>query len=164
MDAGGSRSGIFVIGVDGEGLARLTLERAISLAWSPDGKTIAYVHRRGHVGLLDVASRRSRRLPVRGLEAPSAVDWSPRGRFLAIADRDELQLVRVGGERVRKLVEGRSPEQVSWSPDGCCLAFSAERKGERSGQLDLYLVSVRGGRARRLTASPGYDLDPDWRP
>jgi Tol biopolymer transport system component len=156
------QDGIYVVGVDGEGLARLAPARAISLAWSPGGATIAYVHRRGHVELLDVATGRARRLRARGVSRALSVDWSPRGRFLAVASESAVFIVPATGGKARKLVR-RGAGSVTWSPDGCCLAFSATRPGVRSPQADLFLVSVRGGRPRRLTSNRGPDFEPDWR-
>jgi Tol biopolymer transport system component len=38
------------------------------------------------------------------------------------------------------------------------------RKGARLGRTDLYVVSTRGGAARRLTSNRGADFSPEWRP
>jgi TolB protein len=154
-------NGIYVIGVDGEGLRRISPAPARSLAWSPDGSTIAYVHKSGgYVGLLDVATRRARRLRS-GLAGHSSVDWSPRGQFLAIATGRAVFVVRSTGGVARRVVEARGADGVSWAPDGCCLVFSALPAGTNA-RADLYTVSVRGGRQRRLTRNRGPDLGPDW--
>jgi TolB protein len=157
--------GIYVVGADGRGLARISRAAATSLAWSPSGSTIAYVHESGrYVGLLDVSKGRARRLRASRLSWPESVEWSPRGQFLAIATGKAVYIVRAAGGAARKVVEARGADEVSWSPDGCCLAFSAMRKGARLGRTDVYVISVRGGRARRLTSNRGADFSPEWRP
>jgi Tol biopolymer transport system component len=158
------QDGIYVVGVDGDGLERISQARAISLAWSPSGSTIAYVHRARYVGLIDVGTRGGRRLGVRGVAHALSVEWSPRGQFLAVATGKALFVVPAAGGVARKIVEAPGADYVSWSPDGCCLAYSAVPQGVRSGQADLYTVSVRGGRPRRLTKNRGPDFGPDWRP
>jgi Tol biopolymer transport system component len=44
-----------------------------------------------------------------------------------------------------------------WSPDGKTIAYSAERNGE----LDVYTLSLQGGKEKRLTTTPGDD-GPDY--
>jgi Tol biopolymer transport system component len=139
--------GIHVIGVDGQGRAHIS-RAARSLAWSPRGSTIAYAHASGgYVGSLDVATKRARRLRASGLPAAESVAWSPGGRFLAVATGKALFIVPAQGGVARKIIEARGARSVSWSPDGWCLAFSAMRNVARQGRTDLYVVSVRGGRA-----------------
>lgn len=165
VDGTDPKNGIYVVGADGRGLARISRAEVSALAWSPNGSRIAYVHRsQGYIGLLDVATGRSRRLQARGFSSPSSVAWSRRGRFLAVAADGALFTVPASGGTARKVVAARGLDDVSWSPDGCCVVFSAMRKGARSERTDLYLVSVRGGRARRLTANRYADFDPAWRP
>lgn len=48
----------------------------------------------------------------------------------------------------------------SWSPDGRCLAYCAER----NGQYDIYTISVDGGPETQLTNSPGLDDGPEYAP
>jgi Tol biopolymer transport system component len=160
----GPEDGIYVVGVDGQGLERISRVRTLSLAWSPSGSTIAYVRRSDQsIELLDVATRRARRLQARGLSPSYSVEWSPRGQFLAVATEEALFIVPATGGKARKIVK-RGAGYVTWSPDGCCLAFSATRRGVRSPRADLFVVSVRGGRARRLTSNRGDDFSPEWRP
>jgi dipeptidyl aminopeptidase/acylaminoacyl peptidase len=98
--------GIYAVGVDGRGLARISRAHALSLAWSPGGSTIAFVHESGrYVGLLDVATGRASRLRARGLWWPQSVAWSPRGRFLAVATGTAVYIVRTAGGVARKIVE-----------------------------------------------------------
>lgn len=165
FDGDAPEDGIYVVGVDGRGLAQISHADAMSLAWSPSGRTIAYVQSGGgYVGLLDVATGRAQRLRARGLSWAQSVDWSPRGQFLAVATGKAVYIVRATGGVARKIVEARRADAVSWSPDGCCLLFSAAPKGVRNARADVYVVPARGGRPRRLTRNRGSDFDPAWRP
>lgn len=47
-----------------------------------------------------------------------------------------------------------------WSPDGKTLAYCAER----NGNYDVYTISVKGGKEKRLTVSEGLDDGPDYSP
>jgi eukaryotic-like serine/threonine-protein kinase len=60
------------------------------------------------------------------------------------------------------------PEQVvaasrentrgAWSPDGERIAFGSDRAGE----MNLWLLTLRDGRTRRLTSGAGGDYQPSW--
>lgn len=63
-----------------------------------------------------------------------------------------------------------APEQVvatsrentrgAWSPDGESIAFGSDRGGE----MNLWLLSLRDGKTRRLTSGAGGDYQPNWSP
>lgn len=60
-------------------------------------------------------------------------------------------------------------EQIAWSPDGRQLCYTAKKVAgsawASSTDNDLYLVSVDGGEAMRVTSGmPGYDQDPLYSP
>ncbi|MCA9891023.1 MAG: TolB family protein [Anaerolineae bacterium] len=64
-----------------------------------------------------------------------------------------------GGEP--KLVTEKGPSYLhGWSPDGARLAYCAER----SGQYDIYTISVDGGEETQLTNMPGLDDGPEYSP
>ena len=79
---------IFVIGVDGDGLQRVTDEKAIkgTPAWSPDGKRIAYMALLEggtfHIYVVGVNGRNSKRLTHKQ-ENHGDPSWSPDGRLIA---------------------------------------------------------------------------------
>ena len=58
-------------------------------------------------------------------------------------------------------------EQITWSPDGKELCYTARRvpDPETSTDSSLWVVPVGGGEAKNLTPGmPGYDQDPAWSP
>jgi Tol biopolymer transport system component len=69
-----------------------------------------------------------------------------------VADRDGSGLRSVSG-----LGDGFE-NAGSWSPDGRFVAVS----GAVHGNTDIFVVSVEGGSARRLTESPAIETDPEW--
>ncbi|WP_263358075.1 TolB family protein [Acidicapsa ligni] len=88
---------------------------------------------------------------------------SPDGQRIAFSDQTEP-----GGSRVYTMpVIGGKPQKITedapsyfhgWSPDGKTLAFT----GERSGEFDIYSVSVEGGTSQQLTKGAGFNDGPDY--
>ena len=159
----GRGDGVYTVGVDGKGLRRLVPLRASAVAWAPRGAEVAIISA-GEVALIDSTDGRER--PLRGAAKLPAValSWSPRGRYLAVSTRAGVYILPATGGRPRKVVGGRDVDAVAWSGDGCCLAFSARPPKPTRAQPELYFVSVRGGRATRVTTNAVPDFDPTWRP
>ncbi len=115
--------------------------------WSPDGKSIAYVHNANELHILDVASKADRRVATAYLDrAPFLTDrgitWSPDGKWLAYLAPGGPKLfgnVMVvstsGGEpRAVSFLPTVFSNSVSWSPDGTFLLVDASQRTE-PGQL-----------------------------
>jgi Tol biopolymer transport system component len=84
--------------------------------------------------------------------------WSPDGRRLAVPDaRGVLVVGREGQDEV--LVRARGAGNVSWSPDGATLSFTATVGSYSRGifntdyvaRTELHTVPASGGRPRRVT-------------
>src|SRR5205823_11895239 len=78
---------VYLVRSDGSGLRRLAGVEALTLAWSPDGSTIAFgrLHKgrlNSRVALIDVRSGTERDL-VQGPAVSYAPAWSPDGKELA---------------------------------------------------------------------------------
>src|SRR5207249_3200778 len=84
------------------------------------------------------------------------LDWSPDGKFLAVADRmspqDRLRLLLISVETGEKKVVASPPDpfvaKARFSPDGRTLAYVA---GPGFLAQDVFLVPVSGGEPKRLT-------------
>jgi dipeptidyl aminopeptidase/acylaminoacyl peptidase len=118
-----------------------------------------------HVWVVGASGGRARRLSS-GRFDDSEPRWSPDGRLVSfVSNRSEggdmnqentdLYVVRPAGGPARRLTRTQGTVRGhSWSPDGRTVAYvgNAAKAGEGWKHLDrLWLLSVRGGRARELT-------------
>lgn len=134
-----SADDVFVMDADGGSVRQLTRDRngrhAGQLAWSPDGRQIAYVDgesvpsgqpsRIGGLFVMDADGDNRRRLTRGNVDTDPA--WSPRGAEIAFA--------------------------------------RCECPNANSAHLDLYVVNVASGVTRRLTRTPNaFEASPAWSP
>jgi WD40 repeat protein len=90
-----------------------------SLAWSPDGKTLASGSYEKRVRLWDVVTGKE----LRRLDARGSVAWSPDGKTLAVVKYDGLtRLWNPATGKEIKTLSGEGNWSVAWSPDGKKLA------------------------------------------
>ena len=162
---------IYVVDSDGENLQRLTGDGAIALspAWSPDGRRIAYTSFRTGQPFLyerDTGSGADRLLSDRdGINITPS--YSPDGRTLAFATTvaGNTQIATIGPEGLRQHTRGRGYENLSptWSPDGRRFAFVSDRLGEPQ----IYVTAL-GGEPRLISdytyGRRAYSTSPDWSP
>jgi TolB protein len=88
--------------------------------------------------------------------------WSPdRTQVVYFSARSQgLFVLRADGSGLRRLTRGFDVEPA-WSPDGTRIAFT---RNVRGAGLELYVVGVRDGKVRRLTANRIQDTQPSWSP
>jgi dipeptidyl aminopeptidase/acylaminoacyl peptidase len=163
---------------------------AESLAWSPDGKSIAFVALEGAepgsdpLVLGSQAAGRHRRLwtvrpesdtpePVTSPEVTIwEYAWSPQSDRLVVFCSDgpnetdyyrgQLGVVPAGGGAVRQLTRlTRQASALAWSPDGTRIGYVSGEWSDR-GIVggDVYVISAEGGKPANLT--PGARLSPSW--
>jgi Tol biopolymer transport system component len=121
-------------------------------AWSPDGRSIAFV-RATSIWITRADGSRARKLA-----AGVAPAWSPSGRRIAFTRNGRLAVMNTDGSGFRTLVaKGSSFNQSpSWSPNGRQIVFVRDS--------DLWVVSSAGAGLRQLTATELDEADPDWAP
>jgi WD40 repeat protein len=118
-----------------------------SLAFSPDGQTIAVTDDRGRVRLRPVVAGRGidRELDLRSYAWVAS--FSPDGRYLAVGrDEPDVALFDLGREGHGRLlgVPVRETNRLRFSPDGRTLAMASARSSE------IILWDLEAGR-RRMT-------------
>lgn len=138
-------------------------------AWSPDGRSIAFVRVEGdksNIFVLDEGNQ------PRRLSSPGGDDelpaWAPNGQQLAFVSHRgglaELYVLNRDGGGVRQLTD-RSADKMgdwrpAWSPDGKSIAYTASR-----GNNEIWIVSSDGANPRNLVPPAGKDdRDPVWTP
>jgi Tol biopolymer transport system component len=171
------RSWIFVVDADGGGLYRITRGEVSDgyPAWSPDGATVAFVRvavpadqeaypKPPQIWGATPDGEEVQVLASIGVIGASDLAWSPDASTLAFTTTgSDIALLNVASGQVRTLVRSRvslrNPFETgspAWSPDGSRVVFT---RSHEDG-TDLYVVSVEGGRPRKLTAG----ADPSWKP
>ncbi len=126
-----------------------------AVAWSPDGKTLAYdcsaFRERSRIWLVAADGSHRRRLPTGDLDA-SWPTWSPGGTHLAFVVsrsgvRNGIYIVGGDGAGLRRVVtHGSAPD---WSPDGRVIAYRTPH--------GVRLVTPAG---RDVTPFPGDGIGP----
>jgi Tol biopolymer transport system component len=165
LDDGAEGYGLFVARADGTAVRRVAdapLDRLGSypsaMTWSPDGKTIAYVHGipdaigfpcRIDLWGLNVGTGKQRQLTVG--ECDLSPTWSPDATTIAFHRNEALWTIRADGSKARQLSPAREPVRdgpgfsrtAAWSPDGTQIAYDFGS--------DVFVIDAEGSDAHALT-------------
>lgn len=159
----GGGEAIYTLSADGSALIPMTRVqwKAFSPAWSPDGRSLAFVSNRGsanaEVFILDF-------MGLWQVTDHPAYDhhptWAPDGRRLVfVSNRSgESDLFEIGtdGSGLRPLTEGLTAANPHWSPTGRLVAFAAGG--------DILTVEPATGTLDTLSAGPAWEGYPAWSP
>lgn len=152
-----------------------------NLTWSPDGRRLAMsttTQGRSDIALIDYESGRVQKLKFPTLNSIRSVAWSPDGQKLAFQGT-EGSFVNIyvyeleSGDFINITNDMFSDSDPEWSNDSQAVLFTSDRGGRvelgtyqqdyfmlanpNLKQKDIYIASVEGGRAQRLTRTDGWD-------
>jgi Tol biopolymer transport system component/tRNA A-37 threonylcarbamoyl transferase component Bud32 len=140
-------------------------------AWSPDGRTIAFIRDTANTSVVLERSSDgsgSDRTPVRVRRQVQEVAWSPDGKWLllrtdvAAAGYGDIIGVRATGDTtpVPLVASSYSEMHPSVSPNGRWLAYTSNE----SGQNEVYVRPFPGTAGGRWQVSTGGGSSPVWAP
>ena len=153
---------------------RLYMTRSVgSTAWSPDGKTIAFVSNisgRNNIWLVPADGGWPTQLTVSDQRQTSPA-WSPDGKWIAyISDYDgdeqwDIFFVSPKTGQVMNITNTReiSEEDPVWSPSGRYLAYTVKPKTSSVYEIDIFDTLMRD--TKHLTSGTPKDkmnVDPIW--
>jgi dipeptidyl aminopeptidase/acylaminoacyl peptidase len=167
----GDKHGLLIAHPDGSGTIFLTAlagtnsplpERGKDVAWSPDGKQIAFVSSTPAEGS-DEASG-DPMVITRYLYKPDYTEGMTR-----FNDNQRLHIfvVDTASKQVRQLTRGNYDEHsIDWSPDGKQLVFASNREPNQDEffNYDLFTLQLADNSIHRLTATEYCEYDPLWSP
>ena len=174
---------IWIVGVDGTGLRRVTGPDTIDAdpQWSPDGRRIVfrridpYRARKGYaLFVVNVDGTGERRLTPWALRAGDHPDWSPDGKRILFRANVEgprtissnLYTIRPDGTGLTQLTRARGGTvqhlSAGFSPDGRWITFSRTPGTGKDGNADVFVMRSNGTGARNVTRSAIWDSAVDW--
>ncbi len=163
---------VTLVDVDGHNVTPITRNGSINLqpAWNAGGDRIAYTsYRSGNPDLYvaDLKNGKVNRISSRsGVNMGAA--WNPLGGSLVLTrssggtgGTDLFSIDPDTGRQLFRLTQAPGIDvSASFSPDGQWIAFASER----SGGVQIYVMSATGGDARRVTFQGSHNTDPAWSP
>lgn len=167
---GGRFKELYSMSFDGSDLRQLTRNQTINLSpsWAPDARSViftSYKDGRPKLYEIDVVTGRERLIPT-GPGMVMGASFAPDGREIAVTRStgggdSDIVLVSPEGQMLARLTQGQSINvSPSFSPDGSQIAFCSSR----GGSPQIYVMSVAGGRPRRVSPRGSYNTQPVWSP
>src|SRR5687767_12771138 len=160
---------LYIVDYDGFNPRRVTVNRSLNIlpAWSPDGRSLAYVsYRQGvpDVYRASIFEGRSANL-TGGAGQNFAPTFSPDGKRIAFASSRsgnmEIWIANADGVGARKITSSPAADTApSWSPTGAEIAFTSDR----AGAPQIYVMDTEGLNVRRLTTVGNWNDAAAWNP
>jgi TolB protein len=160
---------LYIMDYDGFNPRRVTVNKSINIlpAWSPDGRSLAYVSYRRFspdIFLASIFEGKSSNL-TNGAGQNFAPAFSPDGKRIAYASSRggnmEIWTANADGSGARKLTSSPGLDTAPvWSPTGSEIAFTSDR----AGTPQIYVMDSEGLNTRRLTNVGNWNDAPAWNP
>jgi uncharacterized repeat protein (TIGR01451 family) len=161
---------VYTMNSDGSAQTRLTSQLCQSHdpLWSPDGTRIVFtcgLRDLGEIYVMNADGSNQKRLTF-NLIPETALSWSPdstRVVYVLNEKRSDTDLYYVdvnSGTQTRLTDDAYLYYAPSWSPDGTKIAFSTNR----TGNYEIFTMSVDGSNLVNLTEAAGADYVPKWSP
>ncbi|WOE75589.1 S9 family peptidase [Alterisphingorhabdus coralli] len=163
------RSELFVryLGSGRDALLNSYAERPTNLTWSPDGNALAF----------SMAVKKKADKLIKEPKKPKGAVWSKPARLIDRARYrtnasgfrdlayDHIFILPAEGGTARQLTSGdfHHDGQLSFSPDGQEIVFSANRNPEwelQSREANIFSVNIGSGKLTQLTDAPGVEASP----
>lgn len=174
---GGKFREVYVMDWDSANLDKITNLKtiAVSPAWSPDGKKIAYTayvarskkaFRNADMFVYDLGSGKSTLTSYRqGINSGANFDPDNQHIYLTISQgtSPDIYKMNLDGTLAKKLTNGPNGAmnvEPAISPDGKKLAFSSDRVGRPM----IYVMDADGGNPKRITFAGQFNSTPSWSP
>ncbi|MFT6791801.1 MAG: TolB protein, partial [Cellvibrionaceae bacterium] len=142
-------------------------EPLLSPAWSPDGKSVAYVSfetRRPSIFIQNILSGSRQQLTsFSGLNGAPA--WSQDGRKLALVlskdGNPEIYTLDIATRRLTRITNHFAIDtEPAWAQNGKAIMFTSNR----GGKPQIYQITLASGHVERLTFEGDYNAKPQLTP
>ncbi len=133
-----------------------------SVAWSPDGKRIAFVSSTPGESAAEASG--DPMVITRYLYKP---DYSEGMSRFNDNQRLHIFVVDMASKQVKQLTQGEFDEHsIDWSPDGKKLVFASNREPNQDEffNYDLFTLNLADNSIHRLTATEYCEYEPVWSP
>jgi len=153
-----ARGDIFSVPIEKGGVRNLTRSSDANdrfPAWSPDGKSVAYISDKSGEEEIWVVpqdgSTPAQQITNGGTAQRYGTSWSPDGKKIAFSDKDgKVYVVTVATKQMQMVVDARNGQirDYDWSPKGNFLAYSMRSPNQ---QLAIHIWNAADNKSTRVT-------------